>query len=644
MIADYYHLIKAKVLYLVIATGSLILLGWLIDKFALAPRPVAQGLLLLAALLAGGPIVVNAVRGLIRKKVNVDELVTIAFIAALAIGEFLSAAEVVFIMLLGSMLEQMTAEKCRAAVNKLLALKPRQARVRRGEEFIQLPVEEVKLAEVVLIKPGEEVPLDGKVISGRSSINEAPITGESMPVNKFRGHQVFAGTLNLTGGLEIETTKLADNTQLAKIIRLVKEAETARPPILRQADRYAKWFTPAIIGLALGTYLLTGDLVRAIAVLIVGCPCALVLAAPTAIVAGLGNAARRGILIKGGAYLEKLGEIDTLVVDKTGTITLGRPQVTDLVRFNCCSEDHLAELAGSAEKLSDHPLARAIVDLADSRGVNTRQPDDFQEVWGRGVVARLDDKEFFVGSASYLEENGLSIHPQAREQARRFEQEGKTPIFVGHSSKLAGLLAVSDSIRPEVPWAISQLREQSISTVIFTGDRWSAASEVARQAGVDEFHAELMPEEKLAGVRDLQAKGGVVAMVGDGINDAPALVAADVGIAMGAAGKDVAIEAGDIVLMNDNLSNIPFVVKLAKRTRKMIRYNFLFFAVLYNLAAITLSVLGLLGPAAAALVHNLGSVAVILNSARLVRYRAGQDEPFALDKAKANNIAYLRFV
>ncbi|MBM3235900.1 cadmium-translocating P-type ATPase [Candidatus Poribacteria bacterium] len=615
------QLLKLKDFYLATATGILILVAWTLEKAQIGPTYLYQLFALVAVALAGGPIVFGAIRGLLARQINVDELVSIAIIASIYVGEYLAAAIVAFIMALGSLLEEFTAERARHAISALLSLAPKTASVHKDGEFVDVPIEQVQIGDTVLVKPGENISIDGEVISGQSSANQASITGESIPVDKFVGHHVFAGTLNLSGALLVQTAKVGSETTLGKIIHLVEEAGESRAPIMRLADRWAKWFTPAILLLAIVVYLLTFDLVRAATVLIVACPCALILATPTAIVAAIGNAAKKGIIIKGGRYLEQASEVDTVIFDKTGTLTLGKPIVSDVLSLNGVPNNQILQMAAIAEKFSEHPLAGAVVQKALNENFDIPNPADFVNIPGRGVKAYFDGTNVLVGNKAFISEQRIPIETKAEQAIESYEAAGKTTLLVALDNELVGVLAVTDALKDTVLTSIEQLRKIGIKHIsIFTGDNPQAAATISQQIQADDYFAQMLPDAKLEGVRKLQAEGKKVAIVGDGVNDAPALATADVGIAMGAAGTDVAIEAAPICLLTDDIEKIPMLFRLSKKTKRVILQNIIFFAIIFNAAALIASSLGELSPITGALVHNIGSVSVVLNSARLIRY------------------------
>ncbi len=570
----------------------------------------ASFLALIAVLILGGPIVWNAAKGLRELQTNVDELVSLAIVASVFIGEYQAAAVVAFIMVLGSLLEKFTSERARSAIHSLIKLNPDQATLLIDEEEIPVPIKDVKQGDLALIRPGERIPVDGLIIRGEAAVNQSSLTGESMPVDKKPGDQVYAGTVIYSGMLVVQVERAGEESTLGRLIQLVQDAESVKAPILRAADRYAKYFTPVIIALSILVFLFTRDINRAVTLLIVGCPCAFILAAPTAVTASLGNAAKHGVLIKGGAFLEELGRIDAVLFDKTGTLTTGEPVVAKIVPFAPHSENSLLALAASAEKYSEHPVARAILKAAQEAECMLREPESFRQIVGSGIEALVDGKPVFVGAV----QEGDPDYDKVKN-----EDHSGTVLIVRQSEKALGYLAVSDQIRADVGVVIESLDKIGIKKVaLLTGDGFAAASGISKQAGIEEFYTTLLPGQKLEYIRGLQQQNYKVAMVGDGINDAPSLAAADIGIAMGAMGTDVALDAADIALMNDELDKIPFSLRLGKTTLNTVNFN-IAFAMVFNFLAIIGSGLGYLHPISGAVVHNIGSVFVVINSARLIR-------------------------
>lgn len=609
----YRELLQMKEFYMVLSGSLLILLSYGLGKYEyLVPADISA---LLGLAILGGPIITGAVKGLLNRELNVDELVSLAMVASVLIGEYLPAAVVALIMVLGSLMEQYTAQKARSAIDSLIRLSPGQAVVLRDGGEVSVPVREIRLGDRVVIRPGEKVPVDGEVIRGSASLNQASLTGESLPVDKGVGDTVYAGSVSYSGMMVVEARKVGEDTTLGKLIQLVRDAESQRAPILRVTDRYAGYFTPFVIAIGIAVYLITGDAHRAITVLIVGCPCAFIISAPTAIVAALGNASKNGILIKGGALLEEVARIDTLVFDKTGTLTTGNPAVAGIVSLNGAAEEHVLAVAAAAEKYSEHPLARAVLKAAEQRGLLIVEPGFFKNIPGLGVEAAVGDRSIFVGA---ITPGDGDVHGSAQ------AEPGVKTLLVKENDLIIGAIYIKDSIRAGVGGLIKSLPGTGLKRIqMLTGDEYGVAAHVAGASGIREFWAGLLPGQKLNHIQELQKSGHKVAMIGDGINDAPALAKADIGIAMGAMGTDVAMEAADIALMEDNLAKLPYLLQLGRTTLRTINFN-IGFAVIFNALALAASGAGLLNPVMGALAHNIGSVLVVLNSARLIRSRSGK--------------------
>jgi Cd2+/Zn2+-exporting ATPase/Cu+-exporting ATPase len=619
----------------VAAIAVLALVGLLVERLGILENVVHQipaPLVLLAVLAGGLPIFVSAARGARARQINADLLMSVAIIAATALGEFISAALIVFFMSIAHFLENFTTEKSRAAIRHLIALAPTTARVMRDDAEIETPIAALRAGDVIVIRPGERLPADGAVIEGASAVDQSPITGESLPVEKRAGDSVFAGSVNQRGALQVRVSRVGRDSMLGKIIRLVEEAEAAKAPVQKFADRYSAIYLPVVIGASLITFALTQNPTNAIAVLVVACPCAIALATPLAVVAGVGRAASQGILIKGGLYLESLAKINTLVMDKTGTLTFGRPRVTDVeisdftrsVQIsNPQSEiqnlkSEILRLAAVAEKYSEHPLASAILDEARARGIEVAAPESFEVVAGQGVVARLNGNQIAFGNRRLMDARAIALDELLDERVAQLEREGKTVMYLSDNHRVAGLIAVADVVRDEVPRALDELRRAGIrEMILLTGDNARVASALAQQLGVEQ-RADMLPQDKIAFVRDLQARGKRVAMIGDGINDAPALAQANVGIAMGVAGTDVAMDAAHVALMTDDWSHIPVALRLARKTFRTIQQN-IAFGLFFNVAGLLLASTGIFTPVMAAAAQSLPDVAVFLNSSRVLR-------------------------
>ncbi|NHX37572.1 MULTISPECIES: heavy metal translocating P-type ATPase [Halolamina] len=615
--------------------------GWSIGY---VPGPAfdtaSTAILILAAVVGGYDIAKTAYHEVKSRTLGVKTLVTLAAIGAIGIGSYWEAAAVVFLFALGSYLEGRTMRKTRNALEELLEMTPDTATVRRDGEQKEVPAREVEEGEIVIVKPGEKIPVDGDVVDGESAVNQAPVTGESAPVHKADGDEVYAGTINQEGAIEIRTTGSGTDTTLQRIIQRVEEAQEAQSPTESLIDRFAKYYTPAIIVLSIGAYAVTQNAILSLTLLVIGCPGALVIGPPVSIVSAIGNAARNGVLMKGGEHLEQAGKIDLIAFDKTGTLTKGETAVADVEGFDT-DDDEVLDLAAIAEMKSEHHLGDAIlnaarnrqtaatdggttVDQADDESPATEtqslpEPDDFDVVAGKGVVAHHDGREIVVGNRALLDERGIDLPDDVAEYVREREERGETAIHVVLNGTVVGAIALHDELREAAPGVIQELQDADIETVMLTGDNERVAAAVADEIGIDDYRAELLPEDKQDVVTEYQADGHVVAMTGDGINDAPALATADVGIAMGAAGTDTAIETADIALMADDLERIPYAVKLSKATRWNVLEN-------VGLALVVVTVLlgGVLTSyvtlALGMLVHEASVLAVIGNGMRLLRY------------------------
>ncbi len=587
------------------------------------PWPVGLALVLLG----GYPVFINVIRATMRRQVVSHTLMTLGVIAALAVGEWATAAVVVFFMRVGDYAERFTAERARRAVRDLTAMAPQTARVERQGQELELPVEQVQVGEVVVVRPGESIPVDGEVISGQATVNQASITGEAMPVEAGPGARVFAATLVSLGSLRVRTVQVGRDTTFGKVIRLVEEAEAHRAEVQRVADRFSAWYLPVVASIAGLTFLLRRDPLATAAVLVVACSCAFALATPIAMLASIGAAAQRGLMIKGGKYLEALAEADVLLIDKTGTLTLGKPRLAAVLSFDGAgataeSEARLLRLAASAERYSEHPLAQAVREAAAARGLALQEPHDFQALPGLGVQAQVDGVRVQVGSRRMMPEG----EPQAIAaravvaQAEALQAAGKSLLWVAVDGQIAGVLAAEDTLRPEVPQAIQALGALGIKQVeLLTGDHAGAAAALAGNLGIP-YRAGLLPQDKIAIVRQYQSQGHKVVMVGDGVNDAPALAQADVGMAMGAAGSQVAIEAAHIALMREDWALVPEVLRIAHRTMRVVKMNIAFTAI-YNLAGLSLAALGFLPPILAAAAQSLPDLGILANSSRLLKQK-----------------------
>lgn len=581
---------------------------------------VADVLMIAAAVVAGYRILMSAIRALMVKTIGIDLLVSVAAIGAIIIQNYWEAAAVTFLFAIGHALEAATLNKTRSALAELVAVAPDVAVVLRDGNQVEVPAAEVIAGETVLVKSGAKVPVDGEVFDGHGAINEASITGESMPVEKSAGSKVFAGTVSTSGFLQVRALGIGADTTLARIIHRVEEAQDAKAKTQTFFDKFSVWYTPAILILSLVTGLVTQDVVLALTLLVIGCPGALVISIPVAIVAGIGRAARDGILIKGGEYLETSAKIDVVAVDKTGTLTQGQPRLTDVISTNVrFDRNEILHWAAQAESGSEHPLAKPILLAAEAEGIKTSIPDSVIPVVGKGIEARVGEQRILVGNVPLLEQYGLTANPETRETAEQLAKSGRTPMIIAIDDEVAGVIAVADTVREDAQEMVSRLHRAGVKKLIMlTGDTQLVAEAVGTQVGVDEIYASLLPEDKLDVVTSLQRRGHTVAMVGDGVNDAPALATADIGVAMGAAGTGVAIETADIALMADNLLRLPTAIDLAKRTVRIMRQN-IFLAVATVLLLLAGVFAGGVTMAIGMLVHELSVLVVIFNAMRLLR-------------------------
>ncbi len=605
-----FGLVFGAVLLVVIAGEWLGLFERVTD---LVPWYLGWGLVLLA----GYPIFWNVIRTALRRQVISHTLMSLGVVAALAVGQWPTAVVIVFFMRIGDYAEHFTTERSRRAVKRLTALAPQTARVERngGEQVV--PIEEVQVGETVIVRPGESIPVDGDVTSGQATVNQAAITGESLPVEVGAGNHVFAATLAQLGSIRVRVSHVGADTTFGRVITMVEEAEAHRAPVQRIADRFSAYFLPVVAAIALVTLVLSRNPLSAAAVLVVACSCSFALATPIAMLASIGAAASRGLLIKGGKYLELLSRADVLLIDKTGTVTSGRPQITDVIALPGYSETEVLRLSASAERFSEHPLAEAVRQHASASHLTVSEPEQFEAVPGHGVRANVDGVPVRVGNARMLPQ-GASLPVATALQA-----QGKTLLFVERANELVGVLAASDTLRPEVPAALARCRALGVRRVeLLTGDNERTAQ--ASTLGIS-YRAELLPEDKIRIVKEYQAQGQIVVMVGDGVNDAPALAQADVGIAMGVMGTDIALEAAHAALMREDWRLVPDLFTIAKRTMRVVKMN-LFFTILYNLVGLSLAAFGILPPILAAAAQSLPDLGILANSSRLLRQKLPKTE------------------
>jgi Cd2+/Zn2+-exporting ATPase len=581
---------------------------------------VSEMVAMVGAILLGLPLVVHAVKGILHGHMHMDELVALAVIAAFANGDYVEAGTVAFIMMISELLETRTALGARASIESLIKLTPTTAHLIASDgSETEVKVSSLKPGDVVRVRPGDNIPADGEIQEGISTVNEATITGESLPVDKVNGMQVFAGTTNLTGVMDIAVTKAGDDTTLGKVQQLIVAAEQTQLPIMRMIDQYIKWYIPTILMIAGIVYFFTEDINKPIGILVISCPCALIMATPTAMVAALSAAARLGILIKNVSLLEVAGKITAMVFDKTGTLTTGQLYVTKLEPATDVEPARMLTLAASAEQMSKHPAARAVISLAREANITFTQAEKFEEAPGKGVFAEVDNTKVMVGRESFLKENGVDI--SGISDPSLHEEQGFSTLYLAADGVCLGWIGLQDKSRPEAQQAVKELFDDCDlrRITMLTGDRSEVANRVSAELGCTDFKAHCLPQDKLAVVEKIREDGHLVAVVGDGINDAPALAAGDLGIAMGAAGSDVAINSASIALMSNDLRRLPFLIHLSRKTRTVINQNMLFGILFIVVGIITITMVEV-PLIMAAFLHLVGAVAVIFNSARLVRF------------------------
>ena len=572
----------------------------------------------LAVIISGLPIAYSAVYELVfERSITSELLITIAMVASIFIGELFAAGEVAFIMAIGAILEDKTIDRAKKGLMNLVSLSPSQGR-RIGPDGEQLiPVEQIQPGDILRVLPGESIPADGEIVFGDTSVDQSIMTGESLPVDKSIGDSVFCGTLNHFGSVDIKAEKGSEDSALSKLIRMVRDAQEDKAPMQRVVDRWASLLVPAALVIAVLVFVFTRDITRSVTVLVVFCPCALALATPTSIMAAIGQASKYGIIIKSGDALERMSRVDCVAFDKTGTITNGSLTVSDVISF--CPElsaDELLVLAASAERYSEHPLGKAIVQHAKDKGISFKSADSFKMIPGSGIISIINQSKVLCGSESFLRAEGVTIEKSVTAVLNRLRSQGKAVILIGRDISFLGVAALSDTLRSCVPAMIRELGQVKAEPVLLTGDHLSAAEYFAAQSGIKSVFAGLLPAMKVEKIKELQLSGRSVCMIGDGVNDAPALKTADISVAMGQMGSDIAVETADIALMGDDISKIPYLKRLSAATVKLIKFN-ISASMIINLIAIILSVFALLNPVTGALVHNAGSVLVVLNAALL---------------------------
>ncbi len=573
-----------------------------------------------SALIGGYPIYKETLQSLTHKKISMEVSMSLAILASLLIGQFTAAAVIAFFVILAELLEALAVDQGRATLIKLEEAAPMKALVKKGEADVEVDVRSLLVDDVVVVRHGDRIPADGVVLEGSALVNQSNITGETVSVEKSAGNRVYAGSLNESGLLEVRVDSVGSETAFGKIIELIREAGSKKAPIEKTSDRLATWLVEFAIIFSVVTFIVTRSFVSSISVIVVAGACGVAAGTPLAIVATMGNAAKRGVIVKGGSYIEEMSRIDTVVIDKTGTLTFGMPVVTDVTAVDNCETQQVLQFAVTAERYLNHPIASAIVEKASELGVRAIAHSTFSYTPGKGVAVESDGHNILVGNSTLLREKGIAISPEALTISTAQAAQGKTAVYVAHENRICGLIAIVDRIRDESRKAMVDLRNMSIKTIMLTGDNKVAAQIVANEVGIDEVYAELLPHDKVAIIKRLVAEGHKVAMVGDGINDAPALAYANVGIGMGA-GADVAVEEADIVLMTNDLQKISYLVKASKKAYRTISQNF-YGTITVDGIGVTLAFLGFLNPLLAAGVHVLSELVFILNSAKLIQVKS----------------------
>ena len=627
---SWYHA-NREIIFSLLA-GLVLLIGWLGERFLGLPALAATGFYLAAYLLGGWDIAQHAWHALREKHFDTDLLMVMAALGAAALGEFAEGALLLFLFSLGHALEERALDRARAAVRALGDLAPKTALVQRGGQEVEVPVEQLQLQEVVIVRPGVRAPVDGTVLAGQSGVDQSPVTGESVPVDKAAGDLVFAGSVNGEGALEVRVTRLAQDSTLARVMKMVEEAQTQKSPTQQTVEKFSGVFVPGVLivtGLIIVAPPLFGvpfqlSFLRAMTLLVAASPCALALGTPASILAGIAQAARNGVLIKGGVHLENLGRIKAIAFDKTGTITHGKPEVTDVVALGELDQDKLLALAAAAESRSGHPLAQAVVRAAQAKALPLPAIGDVESLTGRGLKTTVAGKTLHIGNLKLMEEMGVALPANARQQIEDLQTNGKTIMAVALGAQLLGVIAVADTLRPDAAPTLRALKEVGVQeTIMLTGDNARVAAAIARQVGLTDVRADLMPEDKVTTILALNDKYGYTAMVGDGVNDAPALANATVGIAMGGAGTDVALETADVALMGDDLSKLPFAVGLGRATRAIILQN-LYISLGVIALLVVASLMGWAGIGVAIIFHEGSTIVVVLNALRLLGYGRSQ--------------------
>jgi Zn2+/Cd2+-exporting ATPase len=601
-------------------SGTIIIVALILKKMNLYLN-ISNTLMVMAAFISGYPIALNAVRAIKYKILGIDALVTLAVIGAILINEYWEAAAVTFLFMLGNYLESKTLEKTRSAIKSLLDLAPDNASVLRDNEEIEIEANKVLKDDIVIIKPGEKIPVDGTIIEGKAYINQATITGESMPVNKTNEDTVFSGTIIESGYIKVRADRVGSDTTFSRILEMVEEAQDKKAKAQKFLEVFSKYYTPSIIVLAAVVFIITRNIELSLTLLVIACPGALVISTPVSIVAGIGNGAKKGILIKGGDIVEKLGTVKVIAFDKTGTLTVGRPEVTNIKSIGI-TEEELLRLVSSAEMYSEHPLAKAILKKAKSINENKiTPPEDSEIITGQGIIAKIGDNIILVGNRKLIEYNNISIPKDIEDYIISEELDGQTVVIVSNLEKVIGVISIEDTIRKDAASLVNKLKSQGVKKVVMlTGDNKRSAEAIAKKVGLDDYYAELLPEDKVSILKKLQDEIGVAAMVGDGVNDAPALASADLGIAIGGAGSDVAMETADVVLMSDEIKKLSYAIGLSRATVRNMKQN-IYFAII----VVTILLIGVLAKvvflSSGMFVHELSVLAVIINAIRLLKYK-----------------------
>ena len=574
----------------------------------------------ISIILCGIPIVLEGIIGLVTEfDIKADVLVSIALIASICIGEHFAAGEVAFIMQLGELLEELTVKKARSGIERPVHLTPQTARVILKDSEQIVLAKNVQIGDILRVLPGETIPVDGIVVSGETSVNQSVMTGESLPVDKTVGDEVSSGTVNMFGAFDMEAVKVGEDSSIQRMIKLVQSADADKARIVGLADKWATWIVFAALSAAMLTWFITGEIIRAVTILVVFCPCSLVLATPTAIMAGIGNASRHGFLVREGDALERLANVDKICFDKTGTLTYGKPKVIAVKSVSDISETEIYSVTAAAEQFSEHPIGKAIVRSFKNENNRIIPAENFQMTAGKGVYAEVGGKKIFSGNIKYLAENNITVPDGVKYETEEYISSGGIVIYTAINGVITGYIVLSDTIREQSKEMISKIKDINVEPVLLTGDHKYSAENIAGQLGIDKFESDFLPEDKMVYIKNLQGSGQSVAMIGDGINDAPALKGANVGIAMGGVGSDVAVEAADIVLVDDKVNEFTHLLALAKHMMSTIKAN-LTLSMVLNFLAIALAIKGILNPVAGALVHNAGSLAVVLNSALLLKW------------------------